>query len=137
MFFIRLFIRLYTLPLPLYLSPQYSKMLTILFGVYEENFWVSVENAGVSGKVAVGVSGGTGSPVALRWWCFLPILTFYPFCKADFDFFQELIEAGHPFKKEETSYRTHKSVSSIFYRKISLSKFLFNYDWLITSRIDF
>ena len=35
-------------------------MLTILFGVSDENFWVSVENPGVSGKVAVGVSGGTG-----------------------------------------------------------------------------
>ena len=32
-------------------------MLTILFGVSDENFWVFVENAGVPGKVAVGVSG--------------------------------------------------------------------------------
>ena len=41
-------------------------MLTILFGVSYENFGVAVENAGVSGKVAVGVSGGMGSLVALR-----------------------------------------------------------------------
>ena len=38
-------------------------MLTILFGVSDENFWVSVENAEVFGMVATGVSGGTGSPV--------------------------------------------------------------------------
>ena len=36
---------------------KFSKMLTILFGVSDANFWVSVENAGVSGKVGVGVSG--------------------------------------------------------------------------------
>jgi len=34
-------------------------MLTILFGVSDENFWVSIENAEVSGKVALGVSGWT------------------------------------------------------------------------------
>ena len=34
-------------------------MLTILFGVSDENFWVSIENAYVSGKGALGVSGWT------------------------------------------------------------------------------
>jgi len=48
---------------------KFSKILTILFGVSDENFWVSAENAGVSGKVAVGVSG---SPPVMMLSSFTP-----------------------------------------------------------------
>ncbi len=40
----------------------FSKM-NLLFGISAENLGVSVDNVGVSCMVAVGVSGGTGSPV--------------------------------------------------------------------------
>ena len=37
----------------------FSKNVNYLFGVSDENFGVSVDNVGVSGMVAVGVSGRT------------------------------------------------------------------------------
>ena len=46
---------------------------------------VSVKNVGVSGEVAIEVSSGTGSPVALRWWWLLPGLVFFNILISCFD----------------------------------------------------
>ena len=50
----------------LFTSVGGKQHVNYLFGVSDEKFGVSVDNVGVSGMVAVGVSGGTGSLVALR-----------------------------------------------------------------------